>query len=98
MIGKEEKAEKKDAYHDTKQGGVRICPVGQCKPVREQKRGQGAQNKYADIQNKKVPAQQACIGIEKNRDECGSGQNSETEGRNDTGIIFFQAADHEKGV
>lgn len=70
MIGKEEKAEKKNAYHDAQQGSTGICSAGQRKSVGEQKRGQDAQNKYADIQNKNIFSKKAGIRIEKNRDEC----------------------------
>lgn len=98
MISKPDKTDKEDACQNAQDNSAGFCFAGQCKPVGNPESKQNAHNKCADIQNKKISSQKTCIGIEKNRDEGGSGQNSETEGRNDAGILFSQAADHEKGI
>lgn len=97
-VSKEEKADEKNTNRDVQRDAVVICPAGQCKSVKEQKGSQGTQDKYADIQNKNIFSPKTGIRIEQNRNEGSPGQNSETAGRNDTGIIFFQVPDHEEGI
>lgn len=98
MVSKEEKADKENAYQNAEHNGIRFCPAGQRKPVREQKRGQRTYYKDTNIQYKIVPAQYKSIGIEKNRNKQGSRQYSEAQGRNDAWVNFFQAQHCKEGV
>ena len=98
MVSKDKKADKENAYQNAEHNGKGFRLAGQREPVKEEKRGQGAHNKDADIQNKEVSSQNAGVGVKKNRDEQGSSQYSQTQGGDDAWVIFFQAERREESI